>query len=57
MASWGSLVEEASSSHLGALVTTNLQALGILVDLVKGKGGQTWVQQSHCLTKESGTTK
>ena len=57
MASWGSLVEAASSSHLEALVTANLQALGLLVDLVKGKGGQTWVQQSHCLTQESGMTK
>lgn len=57
MASRGSLVEAESPGHLGALVTANLQALGILVDLVKGKGGQTRVQRRHSLTKETGKTK
>lgn len=37
-------MDAESPSHLGALVTANLQALGILVDLIKDKGGQTWVQ-------------
>lgn len=57
MASRGSLVEAESPSHLGALVTANLQALGLLVDLVKGKGGQTRVQLRHSLTQETGEDK
>lgn len=57
MASRGSLVEAESPSYLGALVTADLQALGILVDLAKGKRGQTWVQRRHSLTKETGKTK
>lgn len=37
-------MEAESPSYLGALVTADLQALGILVDLPKGKRGQTRVQ-------------